>query len=161
MFDAGQGSLSALVKCGSLEVPHSIRGGNSKNGLWEIVYHPTRIAPHKMTIMYNGIPVSGKPIEINVLPPAANKEICVHGLGLYQARFGKTTSFAIDTNGRPAREFDVVVSGPGGQALPVRCYQTKGGQLQAEFTVQKIGKCSIGEFSFFYFVQASTLLINL
>lgn len=72
-------------------------------------------------------------------------QITVNGLGLYQARVGKTTSFAIDTVGHPAREFDVVVSGPGGQALPVRCYQTKGGHLQAEFTVQKVGQCLIGK----------------
>lgn len=139
--EAGVGTLSALVKCGALEVAHSIR--QSKNSQWEVVYHPTRIAPHKVTLMFNGIPISTKPIEIIVMPTTVGKEICVHGLGLYQARVGKTTSFAIDTNGRPAREFDVVVSGPGGQALPVRCYQTKGGHLQAEFTVQKTGKCKI------------------
>lgn len=141
LSDAGTGSLSALVKCGALEVPHSIR--QSKNGLWEIVYHPTRIAPHKVTMMFNGIPISIKPIEIVIMPASAGKDVCVHGIGLYQSRVGKTTSFALDTSGRPAREFDVVISGPGGQALPVRCYQTKGGHLQAEFSVQKPGKCKI------------------
>lgn len=145
IFDAGKGSLSALVRCGSTEVPHSIRGP-SKNGTYEIVYQPTRVAPHKINIFYNGVPVSSKAIEINVLPPS-QKSINVSGLGLYQSRVGKTTSFAIDTNGRPAREFDVVVSGPGGEALPVRCYQTKGGQLQAEFTINKIGQCLIGKLS--------------
>lgn len=143
MHDAGKGSLSALVRCGSSEVPHSIRGP-SKSGTYEIVYQPTRVAPHKINIFYNGVPVSSKAIEINVLPPT-QKGISVSGLGLYQSRIGKTTSFAIDTNGRPAREFDVVVSGPGGEALPVRCYQTKGGQLQAEFTINKIGQCMIGK----------------
>lgn len=147
--DAGKGSLSALVRCGCTEVPHSIRGP-SKNGMFEIVYQPTRVAPHKINIFYNGVPVSNKAIEINVQPPS-QKQINVNGLGLYQSRIGKTTSFAIDTNGRPAREFDVVVSGPGGEAMPVRCYQTKGGHLQAEFTINKIGQCLIGEnlFSFF------------
>lgn len=141
--DAGKGSLSALVRCGSTEVPHSIRGP-SKNGSYEIVYKPTRVAPHKINIFYNGVPVSSKAIEINVLP-AAQRTINVSGLGLYQSRLNKTTSFAIDTNGKPAREFDVVVSGPGGEALPVRCYQTKSGQLQAEYTISKIGQCLIGK----------------
>lgn len=141
--DAGQGNLTALVRCGPVEVPHSIRGP-SKNGVYEIVYHPTRVAPHKIAIMYNGVPISTKSLEINVQPPGTGKEITVSGLGLYQARVGKTTSFSIDTNGRPAREFDVVVSGPGGEALPVRCYQTKGGHLQAEFTINKVGQCLIG-----------------
>lgn len=141
LAEAGSGTLSALVKCGVLEVAHSIR--QSKNSLWEVVYHPTRIAPHKVTLMFNGIPISTKPIEIMVMPQTTGKEISVHGLGLYQTKVGKATSFAIDTNGRPAREFDVVISGPGGQALPVRCYQTKNGHLQAEFTVSKPGKCRI------------------
>ncbi|XP_037956587.1 filamin-C isoform X2 [Teleopsis dalmanni] len=140
--EAGQGELSALVKCGGTEVPHSIRGP-TKLGAYEIVYHPTRVAPHKITILFNDVPISLKPLEINVLPAGAGKEISVSGLGLYQARAGKTTSFAIDTIKRPAREFDVVVSGPGGQALPVRCYQTKSGHLQAEFTINKPGQCVI------------------
>lgn len=149
--EAGQGELSAMVKCGATEVPHSIRGP-SKNGVYEIVYHPTRVASHKITIWYNDVPISLKPLEINVLPAGAGKEISVSGLGLYQARVGKTTSFSIDTIKRPAREFDVVVSGPGGQALPVRCYQTKSGHLQAEFTVNKPGQCIIGkQFSYLKF----------
>lgn len=143
IYDAGQGTLTSMVRCGSLEVPHSIRGP-AKNGLWEIVYHPTRVAPHKINIMYNNILISNKPIEINVVPSNTSKEISVTGIGLYQSRIGKTTSFSIDTNGRPAREFDVVVSGPGGEALPVRCYQTKGGHLQAEYTITKVGQCLIG-----------------
>ncbi|SPP72841.1 filamin-B isoform X2 [Drosophila guanche] len=140
--EAGQGDLSALVRCGATEVPHTIRGPN-KAGVYEIVYQPTRVAPHKISILFNDVPISLKPLEINVLPASAGKEISVSGLGLYQARVGKTTSFAIDTVKRPAREFDVVVSGPGGQALPVRCYQTKNGHLQAEFSINKPGQCII------------------
>lgn len=144
VLDAGQGTLTAVVKCGAVEVPHSIRGP-SKSGVWEIVYHPTKTAPHKVNILYNAVPIAGKPMEINVQPAGSNKEISVYGMGLYQSRIGKTTSFSIDTVGRPGREFDVVVSGPGGEALPVRCFQTKGGHLQAEFTINKIGQCLIGE----------------
>lgn len=147
--EAGQGDLSANVKCGATEVPHTIRGP-SKNGIYEIVFHPTRVAPHKITILFNDVPISLKPLEINVLPAGAGKEISVSGLGLYQARVGKTTSFAIDTIKRPAREFDVVVSGPGGQALPVRCYQTKSGHLQAEFNINKPGQCIIGKYAWLF-----------
>lgn len=63
--------------------------------------------------------------------------------GLYQGRVGKVTAFHIDTLGRSAREFDVVVSGPTGSAVPVRCYQTKTGKLQAEFTAREIGSHKI------------------
>lgn len=143
VYDAGKGTLTALVRCGNVEVPHSIRGP-SKTGGYEIAFQPNRVAPHKINIFYNGVPIAGKAIEINVAPPQ-QKEIHASGLGLYQARMGKTTAFSIDTNGRPAREFDVVVSGPEGEALPVRCYQTKSGHLQAEFTLNKNGPCSIGE----------------
>lgn len=47
-------------------------------------------------------------------------QVTASGLGLYQAKVGQVSTFSIDTLGRPAREFDVVVSGPGGIALPVR-----------------------------------------
>lgn len=36
--------------------------------------------------------------------------------------------------GCSGRDFDVVVSGPGGVAVPVRCYQQRDGNLRAEFT---------------------------
>lgn len=72
------------------------------------------------------------------------------GLGLYQAQVGKVASFGIDTLGRPAREFDVVVSGPGARALPVRCYQTKSGMLQAEFTITDVGQSTIGGLFYVY-----------
>lgn len=146
---AGAGRLTALVRCGRQEVAHTVRGP-SKGGVWEVLYHPQRVAPHRIAVWFNGVPVLSQPIEINVLPlPAAGgaggDAISVSGLGVLQSRVGRTTSFAIDTAGRAAREFDVVVSGPGGEALPVRCYQTKGGQLQAEYTINKIGQCLIGE----------------
>lgn len=74
ILDAGQGTLTSVVRCGGLEVPHSIRGP-TKNGTWEIVYHPTRVAPHKIMILYNQVPIASKPIEINVLAPAMSKEV--------------------------------------------------------------------------------------
>jgi filamin len=151
IYEAGQGTLTANVMCASNEVPHNIRDA-SKTGTWEIVYHPTQMAPHKINIMFNGVPISANCIEINVLPPHGN-EINVSGLGLYQSRVGKTTSFAIDTAGRQAREFDVVVSGPGGIALPVRCYQTKSGHLLGEFSCTKVGQCMIGEVFFKFLLK--------
>lgn len=36
--------------------------------------------------------------------------------------------------GSSGRDFDVVVSGPGGVAVPVRCYQQRDGNLRAEFS---------------------------
>lgn len=72
-------------------------------------------------------------------------QVAASGLGLYQAQVSKVASFSIDTLGRPAREFDVVVSGPGARALPVRCYQTKSGLLQAEFSINEVGQSTIGE----------------
>ena len=71
-------------------------------------------------------------------------QVAASGLGLYQAQASKVASFSIDTLGRPAREFDVVVSGPGSRALPVRCYQTKSGLLQAEFSINEVGQSTIG-----------------
>lgn len=73
-------------------------------------------------------------------------QVSASGLGLYQAQVGRVASFSIDTLGRPAREFDVVVSGPGSRALPVRCYQTKSGLLQAEYTITEVGQSTIGKF---------------
>lgn len=147
---AGVGRLTAQVRCGARELAHTVRGP-SKGGIWEVLYHPQTVAPHRIAIAFNEVPVLSQPIEVNVLPPvggAGGSDVAtVSGLGMVQARVGKTTAFAIDTMGRPAREFDVVVSGPGGEALPVRCYQTKGGQLQAEYTINKIGQCLIGRWN--------------
>lgn len=109
--------MTALVRCGGASVPHSVRSQGSRH---ELVYHPSRAAPHTVMLFYNGVPVSRRPLRPNVLPPAVGQEVTASGLGLYQTKVGQVSTFTIDTLGQPAREFDVVVSGPGGIALPVR-----------------------------------------
>lgn len=136
----GPGKLSASVKVGNRDVAHSVRQNSNNPNLWEIVFHPNYIAPHRITIYYNNVPKFGV-LEVPV--KGSGNEPWAGGLGLYQARVSKVTSFHIDTLGRSAREFDVVVSGPGGSAVPVRCYQTKTGKLQAEFTAREVGSHNV------------------
>ena len=68
----------------------------------------------------------------------AGKEPTATGLGLYQARVEKQTSFIIETLGQSAQAFDIFVTGPSdvvppNEAIPVRCYQQKDKNLLAEF----------------------------
>jgi filamin len=71
--------------------------------------------------------------------PAVGQDVIATGLGLYQSRAGKVTSFVIETLGHPTKDFDVVITGPQGSAVPVRCYQQKDGNLLAEFTAHTAG----------------------
>ena len=69
---------------------------------------------------------------------ATGKEPTATGLGLYQARVEKQTSFIIETLGVTAQAFDIFVTGPSNvvppnEAIPVRCYQQKDKNLLAEF----------------------------
>ncbi|XP_052737340.1 filamin-A [Bicyclus anynana] len=138
---AGAGRLSARVWCGGTAVAHSVRRRGGAR--MELVWHPSRAATHRLALLWSGVPISKEPLIVDVLPAHHGQEVSASGLGLYQAQVGKVASFSIDTLGRPAREFDVVVSGPGSRALPVRCYQTKSGLLQAEFAINEIGQSTI------------------
>lgn len=71
--------------------------------------------------------------------PAVGQDVMATGLGLYQAKAGKPTSFVIETLGNSSKDFDVVITGPNSTAVPVRCYQQKDGNLLAEFTAQHAG----------------------
>lgn len=82
---------------------------------------------------------AGSPVEVAVRGPTGGREVTATGLGLYQSCVGKVTSFTIETLGRPGKEFDVVISGPQGNAVPVRCYQHRDGNLLAEFTTNSVG----------------------
>lgn len=84
--------------------------------------------------------LAGSPLDVTVRGPTGGREVTATGLGLYQSCVGKVTSFTIETLGRPGKEFDVVISGPQGNAVPVRCYQHRDGNLLAEFTTNIIGK---------------------
>ncbi|XP_044751932.1 filamin-C isoform X2 [Coccinella septempunctata] len=136
MSKAGVGKLTANVKVANRDVAHSVRQSENNSNIWEIVFHPMCSAPHRVALFFNDIPKFNV-IEIPVKGPGT--EPWAGGIGLYQARVGKVTQFNIDTLGRMAREFDVVISGPNGSAVPVRCYQTKTGKLQAEFTARESG----------------------
>lgn len=81
----------------------------------------------------------GSPLDVTVRGPTGGREVTATGLGLYQSCVGKVTSFTIETLGSPGKEFDVVISGPQGNAVPVRCYQHRDGNLLAEFTTNTVG----------------------
>lgn len=93
--------------------------------------------------------IAGSPLEINVSDPTLNKEVNANGPGLYQSRLNQSTTFVINTMGFPTNEFDVVVTGPQGSAVPVRCYQLKNGNLLPEFM-----PTVTGNFDLIYFKNA-------
>lgn len=74
--------------------------------------------------------------------PAIGQDVCAVGVGLYQSRVNHITSFTIYTAGYPHHDFDVVITGPQGNAVPVRCYQQKDGNLLTEFTATNAGNYS-------------------
>ncbi len=106
-------------------------------------------APHRLEVRFNGAPVvpggaNAKPIELPVRDPMAGRMVTASGMGLYQARVGKQTNFVIDTMGKKSAAFDVVVTGPPDamppyEAVPIRCYQQKDGNLLVEFQTSTVG----------------------
>nr|XP_034189515.1 filamin-A isoform X2 [Osmia lignaria] len=139
--EAGPGKLTVNVRAAGSDVDSVVREG--ENGLYEIIFHPTRAAPHRVHIKYNEVHISGSPLDVTVRSPTGGREVTATGLGLYQSCVGKVTSFTIETLGRPGKEFDVVISGPQGNAVPVRCYQHRDGNLLAEFTTNTVGTYKI------------------
>ncbi|XP_068086528.1 filamin-A isoform X1 [Anabrus simplex] len=140
-LDAGHGVLSATVRAAGQEVKHAIR--QLDEGRYEVVYHPKLAVPHRVDVKYNGLHIAGCPFEVAVKNPAVGQDVIATGLGLYQSRAGKVTTFVIETLGHPSKEFDVLITGPHGSAVPVRCYQQKDGNLLAEFTAVTAGTYKI------------------
>ncbi|KAL0280862.1 UNVERIFIED_CONTAM: hypothetical protein PYX00_002026 [Menopon gallinae] len=135
--EAGPGNLGVSIKAAGNPVKYSLR--TVAEGLHEITFHPTIAVPHKIDVKYNGLHINGCPMELPVKNPAMGQDVLATGLGLYQARAGKPTSFVIETLGNSSKDFDVVITGPNSTAVPVRCYQQKDGNLLAEFTAQNSG----------------------
>lgn len=132
MSRAGRGTLSVSVKAAGRDVKAAVRDiGHNRH---EVSFLPSICTPHRVDVKLNGLHISGCPMEIAVRDTAVGKEMVATGKGLYQSEAGKEASFTIETLGRPAREFDVVITGPGGIAIPVRCYQQKDGNLLAQYT---------------------------
>ncbi|XP_023727803.1 filamin-C isoform X3 [Cryptotermes secundus] len=138
---AGRGVLSASVRAAGQEVKHAVHELDA--GQYQVVYHPKLAVPHRIDLKYNGLHTAGCPFEVSVKNPAVGQDVIATGLGLYQSRAGKVTSFVIETLGHPTKEFDVVITGPQGSAVPVRCYQQKDGNLLAEFTAHTAGTYKI------------------
>lgn len=81
----------------------------------------------------------GAPLEVMVKDPAIGQEVVAIGLGLYQARANASTSFTVYTVGYSHNDFDVIITGPQENAVPVRCYQQKDGNLLTEFVPTATG----------------------
>ena len=146
---AGEGALSVSIRSAGQEVRHSIQ--DLANGQYDVLFYPTMAIVHKLDIKYNGLPITLNPIETKVRNPAQGKEVTASGRGLYHTRVGKAASFIIHTMGKGSKDFDVVVSGPAdvvppNEAIPVRCYQQKDGNLLAEFITRTSGGFKIEVF---------------
>ena len=55
--DAGPGKLSANVRAGGADVDSVVR--EADNGIYEVIFHPTRAAPHRVHIKYNDVHIQG------------------------------------------------------------------------------------------------------
>lgn len=56
--EAGPGKLTVNVRAAGSDVDNVVR--ERENGFYEIVFHPTRAAPHKVHIKYNEVHISGR-----------------------------------------------------------------------------------------------------
>ncbi|GLH04456.1 Uncharacterized protein GBIM_10161 [Gryllus bimaculatus] len=138
---AGRGVLTVSVRAAGQEVKNTIR--DVGEGLHEVIFHPKLAVPHRVDVKLNGMHIAGCPMEIPVRNPAVGQDVMATGIGLYQSRAGRATTFVIETLGHPAKDFDVLITGPQGAAVPVRCYQQKDGNLLAEFTASNAGSYKI------------------
>ncbi|XP_040577055.1 filamin-A [Lepeophtheirus salmonis] len=140
---AGRGALSVIIRAAGQEVRHSIR--DLADGRYEILYYPQMAISHKLDIKYNGYPITSGPLEVKVKNPNFGKVVTASGLGLYQARVnGKPSTFTIESLGHSSKEFDITVTGPPdvippNEAIPVRCYIQKDGNLMPEFIATTAG----------------------
>ncbi|KAK6644516.1 hypothetical protein RUM43_000783 [Polyplax serrata] len=135
--EAGPGALAVTVRAAGNPVKHTLK--SLSKGLHEVTFYPTISVPHKIDVKYNGLHIRGCPLQLPIKNPAVGQDVMATGLGLYEAKAGKSTSFVIETLGNSSSDFDVVITGPNSSAVPVRCYQQKDGNLMAEFTAQNAG----------------------
>nr|CAD7395119.1 unnamed protein product [Timema cristinae] len=140
--NAGFGILTANIRAAGTEVKTSIRDVDP-GYIYQVLYKPKLAVPHRVDLKYNNMHVAGCPFEVSVKNPAGSQEVTATGLGLYQSRAGKVTTFVIETQGHPAKEFDVLITGPQGGAVPVKCYQQKDGNLLADCKVVVTGTYKI------------------
>lgn len=52
----GPGKLTASVKVGHRDVAHSVRQSPTNPNMWEVVFHPVLVAPHRIKLFYNNVP---------------------------------------------------------------------------------------------------------
>lgn len=55
--EAGPGKLTVNVRAAGADVDSVVRDG--ENGQYDIMFHPTRAAPHKVHIKYNEVHILG------------------------------------------------------------------------------------------------------
>ncbi|XP_035712922.1 filamin-A isoform X3 [Folsomia candida] len=124
--------LEIQVKAGLGNVPCTKR--DLGNGMFAVNFKPVLPLLHRVHVLVHGYNAKGCPFDILVSDEIHAKDTVATGSGLYLARASRSAGFTIMTKGSSGRDFDVVVSGIGGVAVPVRCYQQRDGNLRAEFT---------------------------
>jgi filamin len=123
--------LELQVKAGLESVQCTKR--NLGNGNFLITFRPSIGLVHRVHVLINGYNAKNCPFDVLVDEAIHSKDTVAIGSGLYLARATRSAGFTILTKGASSRDFDVVVTAPGGVPVPVRCYQQRDGNLRAEF----------------------------
>lgn len=152
-------AIDVKIKTGLGDVRCNRR--NLGNGIFLVSFKPVLSLTHRVHVLCHGFNAKGCPFDLIVADSGLHaKDTVASGAGLYLARCSRSAGFTILTKGSSGRDFDVVVSGPGGVAVPVRCYQQRDGNLRAEFTPNSPGSHEVAVYHRSKMVKNSPFLCH-
>lgn len=139
--EAGEGSLEIGITCSGQFIPNQVKPlGHSK---FEVQFVPEQAAVHLANINFNGQPVLGSPFQIRVID---STQVKAHGKGLGAIPINLPTTFHIMVSSFAQHHSSqqnlvrAVVTGPGGQDVPVKLVYQPNGDCVGEFTPVNVGQ---------------------
>ncbi|XP_067932451.1 filamin-A-like isoform X2 [Watersipora subatra] len=136
----GEGKVRAVVTSPS-GAKNDTKVTNNGDGTYRVAYAPYQEGPHEIDITYEGLPIPGSPLQVEVVPGNDPSRVKAYGPGLEKGVTHEPQEFTIETKGAGQGGLALAVEGP--SKAQVNCVDNHDGTCSVDYTPTKPGDYDI------------------
>ncbi|KAF6019536.1 FLNB [Bugula neritina] len=137
---SGDGKVKAIITGPSGTKSESLVKDND-DGTYKVAFSPFEEGPHQMDVTYDGVPIPGSPLEVNVVPGNDPSRVKAYGPGLEKGITNVPQQFVIETRGAGQGGLALAVEGP--SKAQVNCTDNRDGTCTVDYVPTKPGDYDI------------------
>ncbi|VDO98791.1 unnamed protein product, partial [Soboliphyme baturini] len=110
--------------------------------MYTVTFSPTEEGTHELNVLYDGVPVSQRPLTFECVSGFDETRCSAHGPGLERGIVGKPCEFTVDTKGAGVGQLNLMIEGPS-KAIINQVDDKQDGSCAVRYEVSEPGEYKI------------------